>query len=90
MKHHQIHPIFLSYYPLKQGLKPPIVGLISRVAPEFLSYYPLKQGLKLKELVNQGLVTQWIFILLSIKTRIETIICCRQMSTINHFYPTIH
>ena len=38
--------LFISYYPLKQGLKPtsdiPISGGIS----EFISYYPLKQGLK--------------------------------------------
>ena len=39
--------------------------------PEFLSYYPLKQGLKLVS-SPEGFSTCYIFILLSIKTRIET------------------
>jgi len=37
---------FLSYYPLKQGLKHvcPIGVFVNFI--KFLSYYPLKQGLK--------------------------------------------
>ncbi len=62
---------FLSYYPLKQGLKLeynpfPIVAL-----KIFLSYYPLKQGLKPKP-STAIIFFSCIFILLSIKTRIET------------------
>ncbi len=37
----------------------------------FLSYYPLKQGLKLEPEI-EAKETEKIFILLSIKTRIET------------------
>ncbi len=48
---------------------------ICRLAPkiiEFLSYYPLKQGLKLVHFNVHQYIYQCIFILLSIKTRIET------------------
>jgi len=38
--------IFLSYYPLKQGLKPEISQSMRSSGSKFLSYYPLKQGLK--------------------------------------------
>ena len=62
--------IFLSYYPLKQGLKQDCLNLWYRTLI-FLSYYPLKQGLKLvKQELGMHLIN--IFILLSIKTRIET------------------
>ncbi len=37
---------FLSYYPLKQGLKRVNGRNPLLAAPLFLSYYPLKQGLK--------------------------------------------
>ena len=41
---------------------------------EFISYYPLKQGLKQ---ISGGAITlvTTIYILLSIKTRIETLLC---------------
>ena len=81
--------LFLSYYPLKQGLKrislaDPLLGMT-----RFLSYYPLKQGLKPGQAIDHKpeLV---IFILLSIKTRIETI-CFLSLAFIRlNFYPTIH
>ena len=38
--------VFLSYYPLKQGLKPGCILLKLELESKFLSYYPLKQGLK--------------------------------------------
>jgi len=38
--------IFLSYYPLKQGLKLEDGTIIPDDDIVFLSYYPLKQGLK--------------------------------------------
>ncbi len=63
---------FLSYYPLKQGLKPLYKNILESRKPVFLSYYPLKQGLKLWFLFHNNVVTHSIFILLSIKTRIET------------------
>jgi len=37
---------FISYYPLKQGLKLRIIKLKKGITA-FISYYPLKQGLKL-------------------------------------------
>jgi len=37
---------FISYYPLKQGLKPAAITQIEIAAYVFISYYPLKQGLK--------------------------------------------
>ncbi len=40
--------IFLSYYPLKQGLKQNDASSNYFWMPIFLSYYPLKQGLKQK------------------------------------------
>ncbi len=63
---------FLSYYPLKQGLKLPSAIMITYPFYIFLSYYPLKQGLKLKYIPVPS-KTAFIFILLSIKTRIETV-----------------
>ena len=64
--------LFLSYYPLKQGLKRrgSLAGFPARAV--FLSYYPLKQGLKLKLFWAIYNNDPSIFILLSIKTRIET------------------
>ena len=38
---------FLSYYPLKQGLKHEYNRAKQGRSTKFLSYYPLKQGLKL-------------------------------------------
>ena len=38
--------LFLSYYPLKQGLKHGIGDEVNSMIDLFLSYYPLKQGLK--------------------------------------------
>ncbi len=38
--------IFISYYPLKQGLKLLHSSSISQNGKKFISYYPLKQGLK--------------------------------------------
>ncbi len=37
---------FISYYPLKQGLKHVASALTTNSPLEFISYYPLKQGLK--------------------------------------------
>jgi len=62
---------FLSYYPLKQGLKLKLKKEFGDDIALFLSYYPLKQGLKLGSGTTMVACHQ-IFILLSIKTRIET------------------
>ena len=64
--------VFISYYPLKQGLKRSKFHLTSPATPRFISYYPLKQGLKriLHWCFHNG---NGIYILLSIKTRIETL-----------------
>ena len=37
---------FISYYPLKQGLKLILAGRPKMGKSAFISYYPLKQGLK--------------------------------------------
>ena len=37
---------FISYYPLKQGLKRRVRNM-NHIGSLFISYYPLKQGLKL-------------------------------------------
>jgi len=58
--------------------------LSPEVALGFLSYYPLKQGLKLASAVVCGVIPS-IFILLSIKTRIETILNLR----VHHPKPSI-
>ena len=56
----------------------------------FLSYYPLKQGLKLSKDPERPILNSIIFILLSIKTRIETDkVYVRAAGTV-YFYPTIH
>jgi len=55
----------------------------------FLSYYPLKQGLKLRA-KRFGQVKDYIFILLSIKTRIETSSFGGIGANGIYFYPTIH
>ncbi len=62
---------FISYYPLKQGLKPLGSNRNDNAPNEFISYYPLKQGLKLNNFMP-AYVRDLIYILLSIKTRIET------------------
>jgi len=62
---------FLSYYPLKQGLKRISHRMSSHTSSGFLLYYPLKQGLK--RFIPVYLATKkHVFTLLSIKTRIET------------------
>jgi len=80
---------FLSYYPLKQGLKPQGIRKKRKKNSIFLSYYPLKQGLKQNARLDiyESLT---IFILLSIKTRIETPSIPRFHIVIVNFYPTIH
>jgi len=47
--------VFLSYYPLKQGLKQILDGMRLTVTCLFLSYYPLKQGLKLQDFLDSHL-----------------------------------
>jgi len=64
--------IFLSYYPLKQGLKRNTMASNKHKKILFLSYYPLKQGLKPSISGSINFPFNIIFILLSIKTRIET------------------
>jgi len=63
--------IFISYYPLKQGLKHFFISSLLTTFPSFISYYPLKQGLKHADSGVTGRKLA-IYILLSIKTRIET------------------
>ncbi len=71
--------LFISYYPLKQGLK--LAKKESSITRNdvFISYYPLKQGLK-RMLPYLSTMRCAIYILLSIKTRIETPQRCQQVS----------
>ncbi len=46
---------FLSYYPLKQGLKQSYDGTTTKSLTKFLSYYPLKQGLKPMHQLNASI-----------------------------------
>ena len=62
--------IKLFIYPLKQGLKRKIPKTLTSIRFLFISYYPLKQGLKL--CICLGKERDDEYILLSIKTRIET------------------
>ena len=56
----------------------------------FISYYPLKQGLKLNSYPDKSVPVP-IYILLSIKTRIETfLILLSKILIILYLYPTIH
>ena len=48
---------FISYYPLKQGLKRFFGMITTLLVSEFISYYPLKQGLKpskMKQAMKRG------------------------------------
>ncbi|HOQ78573.1 MAG TPA: hypothetical protein PLB65_08330, partial [Candidatus Cloacimonas sp.] len=63
---------FISYYPLKQGLKQYTFSEGNSSWKIFISYYPLKQGLKLHARHQRNSIG-CIYILLSIKTRIETL-----------------
>ena len=63
---------FISYYPLKQGLKLLNLGCGLELPAPFISYYPLKQGLK-HIFPHIPHIPFFIYILLSIKTRIETL-----------------
>jgi len=65
---------FISYYPLKQGLKHGKGERYFHWWRGFISYYPLKQGLKLLPDGKVQIHEVKIYILLSIKTRIETFI----------------
>ena len=65
--------LFISYYPLKQGLKRASARTSLAEATLFISYYPLKQGLKPVD-GGEPLPAVAIYILLSIKTRIETLV----------------
>jgi len=66
-----------------------MTAAVAAEADVFLSYYPLKQGLKLlTEFCTYCSIH--IFILLSIKTRIETYILSICSFVRTDFYPTIH
>jgi len=65
--------MFLLYYPLKQGLKLSLKTVKVFVSIQFLLYYPLKQGLKPRS-APFVISIRIVFTLLSIKTRIETLI----------------
>jgi len=80
---------FISYYPLKQGLKLLFLNASQRKEIRFISYYPLKQGLKLQSGQARSECPS-IYILLSIKTRIETAVRASTLRVPVDLYPTIH
>ncbi|GEM_PF-3605601 len=57
---------------------------------QFISYYPLKQGLKQNGATYEEWGTVGIYILLSIKTRIETKMEIEKVGEQDNLYPTIH
>jgi len=63
--------IFLSYYPLKQGLKPTIINMNIRKKKIFI-LLSIKTRIETFLFLCLAYPCQYIFILLSIKTRIET------------------
>ena len=81
---------FISYYPLKQGLKLSVLGDLVTEDPEFISYYPLKQGLKLSMfLLLLPVVSKFISyypLKQGLKQSMFTIILICHI----YLYPTIH
>ncbi len=63
--------VFLSYYPLKQGLKH-IARVYRRMLVAIFILLSIKTRIETVSHNNEKKVINYIFILLSIKTRIET------------------
>ncbi len=63
---------------------------MSKMFYQFISYYPLKQGLKHDLGCEMDTEASAIYILLSIKTRIETVVPVGAISRSHDLYPTIH
>ena len=70
-------------------MKPIYEGNRLEIFHKFISYYPLKQGLKLIDSCPE-VKDVLIYILLSIKTRIETKSGKEVMEKAVNLYPTIH
>ena len=79
---------FLSYYPLKQGLKHTITK-VSATEMRFLSYYPLKQGLKL-EAFPMAYSYIWFLSYYPLKQGLKLSIAGIGNVQEIYFYPTIH
>ncbi len=83
-------PVFISYYPLKQGLKLVWnVNMIS-IGNTFISYYPLKQGLKpnidITKIISSCRFISYYPLKQGLKPNIDKSID----SIVYNLYPTIH
>ena len=83
--------LFISYYPLKQGLKLRKLSGLTVYANAFISYYPLKQGLKL--LPNASIIAFFSLFIsyYPLKQGLKlSSDCFYQRLADNDLYPTIH
>ena len=81
--------LFLSYYPLKQGLKHPVYDILTAYSPVF-TLLSIKTRIETQRSCSTAFHRRYIFILLSIKTRIETPVKLQLTIRQSYFYPTIH
>jgi len=82
--------LFISYYPLKQGLKRRKREMKMERKMRFISYYPLKQGLKLNTRIKP---LQNIFGFISyypLKQGLKPDGIPGKSARCFHLYPTIH
>ena len=81
---------FLSYYPLKQGLKLNSYFRKCNSFSEFLSYYPLKQGLKHPFAAVTPVTSPGFLSYYPLKQGLKRGCYERGKWHIGYFYPTIH
>ena len=82
---------FISYYPLKQGLKPTARVRSPLLNAKIYILLSIKTRIETWVIDFHALVTAFIYILLSIKTRIETTISDFDGKGERYYlYPTIH
>jgi len=81
---------FLSYYPLKQGLKHLAISFSLFFFLAFLSYYPLKQGLKLRSDSYDATRGRTFLSYYPLKQGLKRLKFCLCHLSPLYFYPTIH
>ncbi len=82
--------LFISYYPLKQGLKQNTKLSMAPGDTGFISYYPLKQGLK-RDAITQINQAELEFIsYYPLKQGLKHAIGRDIFPRAQHLYPTIH
>ncbi len=81
---------FISYYPLKQGLKPRAFSMQYEAWKEFISYYPLKQGLKLVKGDSKYFSPSKFISYYPLKQGLKRIHTAGRDLPPGYLYPTIH